>query len=42
MFVFILANSVDPDEIPHFATFHLGLLCIPKSRFEVSSLQRQG
>ena len=25
----ILANSADPDEIPHVAVFHLGLLCLP-------------
>ena len=28
--VIILANSVDPDEMPHFAAFHLGLHCLPK------------
>ena len=26
--VFILANSVDPDEMPHFAASHLGLCCL--------------
>ena len=29
--VFILANSVYPDEMPHHAAFHLGLHCLPKS-----------
>ena len=28
--VFILANSADPDEMPHYAAFHLGLHCLPK------------
>ena len=23
-----LANSVDPDEMPHYMTFHLGLYCL--------------
>ena len=27
---FVLANSVDPDEIPHHAAFHLGLCCLQK------------
>ena len=26
----ILANSVDPDEMPPYAAFHLGLHCLPK------------
>ena len=25
---FILANSVDPYEMPHYAAFHLGLHCL--------------
>ena len=29
-FTFILANSEDPDEMPHYAAFHLGLHCFPK------------
>ena len=28
--VFILANSADPDEMPHKAAFHLGLHCLLK------------
>ena len=28
--VFVLANSADPNEIPHHAAFHLGLHCLPK------------
>ena len=27
------AKSVDPDEMPHFAEFHLGLHCLPKYPF---------
>ena len=34
MIVFILANSADPDEMPHYAAFHLGLHCLPKYPFE--------
>ena len=26
---FILANSKDPDEMPHLVAFHLGLYCFP-------------
>ena len=29
-FVFVLANSVDPDEMPHYAAFYLVLHCLPK------------
>ena len=25
-----LANSADPDEMQHYAAFHLGLSCLPK------------
>ena len=27
--VLIIANSVDPDEMQHYAAFHLGLHCLP-------------
>ena len=30
---FVLANSKDPDEMPHFVAFHLGLHCAPKYLF---------
>ena len=30
---FILGNSEDPDEMPHFVAFHLGLHCFPKYPF---------
>ena len=31
---FVLANSVDPDKIPHYAAFHLCLHCLPKYAFK--------
>ena len=31
--VLILANSVDPDEMQHYAAFHLVLHCLPKYPF---------
>ena len=31
--VFILANSVGPDEMLHSAAFHLDLFCLPKYPF---------
>ena len=31
----VLANSVDPDEMPHHAEFHLGLHCLPKYAFRL-------
>ena len=33
----ISANSVDPDEMPHFAAFHLGLHFLPKYAYTSSS-----
>ena len=30
---FVLANSADPDEMPHCVAFHLGLHCLPKYPF---------
>ena len=30
---FVLTNSADPDEMPHYAAFQLGLLCLPKYLF---------
>ena len=29
----VLANSADPNEMPHYAAFHLGLHCLPKNLF---------
>ena len=31
--IFVLANSVDPDEIPYCVAFHLGPHCLPKYIF---------
>ena len=31
--VFILVNSADPDEMPPYVAFHLGLHCLPKYLF---------
>ena len=31
--VLILANSADPNEMQHYAAFHLGLHCLPKYLF---------
>ena len=33
MIVFDLANGADPDEMPHFAAFHLGFHCLSKYTF---------
>ena len=33
MIVFILANSADPDEMQHYAAFHLGLHYLPNYPF---------
>ena len=30
---FVIANSADPGEMPHYAAFHLGLRCLPKYLF---------
>ena len=30
---FVLANTEDPDEMPHQASFHLGLRWLPKYSF---------
>ena len=39
--LFVLAYTTDPDEISHYAAFHLGLHCLPKYRFrEVSGTQK--
>ena len=38
--VLILANSADPNEMQHYAAFHLGLHCLPKYKFRGSRKQR--
>ena len=30
---FVLESSADPDEMPHYAAFHLGLHCLQKYLF---------
>ena len=30
---FVFTNSEDPDEMPHYAAFHLGLHCLPRYPF---------
>ena len=32
MIDYVLANSTDPDKIPHCVAFHRGLHCLPKYR----------
>ena len=39
-FRFVLATSVDPDEMPHYVAFHLGLHCLQKYTLGVTSIQR--
>ena len=36
----MLANNVDPDQMPHYVAFDLGLHCLPKYPLRVSSIQR--
>ena len=31
--VLVLANGADPDEMQHYAAFHLGLHCLPMQPF---------
>ena len=38
--ILILAKSADPDEMQHYAAFHLGLHCLPNYPFRVSRIQR--
>ena len=35
-----LTNSEDPDEMQHYAAFHLGFHCLSKYPFRGSSIQR--
>ena len=37
--IFVLANGVDPDEMPHHAALHLGLHCFSKVHIPVYGLQ---
>ena len=40
MIVYSSVNSGGPDEMPHFAAFHLGLQCLPKCPVRVSSIRK--
>ena len=42
MIVFVLANSADTDEMPHYVAFHLGLHCLPKYMFRSLTLVYKG
>ena len=37
---FTCTNRVDPDEMQHYAAFHLGLHCLQEYCFGVSGIQR--
>ena len=37
---FVLANSADPDEMPHYAAFHLSLHCLPYTHLGFPNPQR--
>ena len=37
--VFIIENSADPDEMPHYAAFHLSLQCM--SRYLFTGIQNE-
>ena len=37
---FVFANSADPDEMPHYAAFHLGIHCLSSTHLRVSGLHR--
>ena len=39
-FALIMANNEDPDEMQHYAAFHLGLHCLPRYPFRVSRIQK--
>ena len=38
---FTFTNSVDPDEMQHYAVFHLGLCCLQKYCLEVSPIKQK-
>ena len=35
----MVANNVDPDQMPHFVASDLGLNCLPMTLFRVSRLE---
>ena len=40
LIIFVFTNSVDPDEMPHYAAFHLGLHCLSKYVLGVTCIER--
>ena len=38
--VFVIANSVDTDEMPRYVAFHLDVRCLPKNALGVTSIER--
>ena len=36
--ILVLANSEEPDEMPHYAAFHLGLHCLPSRHLGITFL----
>ena len=38
--VFIFANSADPDEMPPYVAFHLGLHCLPDGKYPFTMVSR--
>ena len=40
--VFILANSTDTDEMPHYAAFYLGLHCLPNRMSRIGIKNEKG
>ena len=38
MIVFDEATRVEPDEMPHYVAFHLGLHCLPEMHFGVKHI----
>ena len=39
-FALIMANNEDPDEMQHYAAFHLSLHCFSRYPFRVSRIQK--
>ena len=40
VFMFKLANSADPDEMPFYVAFHLGFRCVPITCLQVFRMLR--
>ena len=39
--MFILANSADPDEVPLYTVFHLGLHCLPNYCLPIPRMKKE-